>query len=409
MFSLFEILSQLVGGSLIFWPLLNSLAIIALFLYWIFFGQKRKPEKITFYLFCLFASLYLLKIIGTIYSSDLKTAGFKLQQTSALLVLPLIYAFSSLQRNRFSRTMDFFSICCTAGVLAGLGWGVVRLFNTGSLHHLQGYDLVILKGMAPYIFGLCCLTSMSWNAYRLELDGRTVNKIFWLRISLLLLFTLFLLLLGNRLSIMLLFFLVLIYFFKTNFRKSYKIAGLSLVVFLVMAMGMVTPKLQQQWNEIRAISKQQMIRLDEDSSLGRSWGGGVLRLAIWQCAFDVFQEHPLAGVGTGDAQQALQESYEKRKFYFASRYNKYNAHNQYIQQLVTHGLPGLLLLIACIATGLVIAFRSGNDLALFFWVCFGVACFTESILEINKGIVWFSFFGSLFGLQSNNDQLPTPK
>ena len=82
-----------------------------------------------------------------------------------------------------------------------------------------------------------------------------------------------------------------------------------------------------------------MIHLDQDSSLGRSWGGGVLRLAIWQCAFDIVREYPIIGVGTGDSQQALQDSYEKRKFYFASRYNKYNAHNQYIQQMVTHGIP----------------------------------------------------------------------
>ena len=204
---------------------------------------------------------------------------------------------------------------------------------------------------------------------------------------------------GNRLSIMLLFFLVLIYFFKTNFRKSYKVAALSLIAFLVMAIGMVTPKLRQQWNEIKTISKQQMIQLDQDSSLGRSWGGGVLRLAIWQCAIDVIAEHPLAGVGTGDSQQALQDSYEKRKFYFASRYNKYNAHNQYIQQMVTHGVAGLLLLLACIGTGLYYSLKSGNELALFFWVSFAIACCTESMLEINKGIVWFSFFGSLLSFQ----------
>ena len=243
---------------------------------------------------------------------------------------------------------------------------------------------------------------MSWQIFRLGKDGFQKSNVFWIRISSLALFTLFLLLMGNRMSILLLFFLVLIHLIKTNFRKEYKIAAISVVLVLLLTIGMLTPKLRQQLNEIRTISKQQMIHLDQDSSLGRSWGGGVLRLAIWQCAFDIVREYPIIGVGTGDSQQALQDSYEKRKFYFASRYNKYNAHNQYIQQMVTHGIPGLLLLLACIATGFILSLKTGNELAFYFWLCFTIACCTESILEINKGIVWFTFFGSLFSFAGNS-------
>ena len=248
MVPLFEIFSQLVAGSLVFWPLLNSMAIIALFLYWIFFVSKLWPQdKTALSLFYFFASLYMIKIIGTFYSDDLKSAVFKLQQTSALLVLPMIYAFSIPGEKQLNRTLDFFSTCCAAGALAGISWGFVQYFKTGSLHYLQGYELVVLKGMAPYIWGLCCLTCMSWQIFRLGKDGFQKSNVFWIRISSLALFTLFLLLMGNRMSILLLFFLVLIHLIKTNFRKEYKIAAISVVLVLLLTIGMLTPKLRQQF------------------------------------------------------------------------------------------------------------------------------------------------------------------
>ena len=85
------------------------MAIIALFLYWIFFVSKLWPQdKTALSLFYFFASLYMIKIIGTFYSDDLKSAVFKLQQTSALLVLPMIYAFSIPGEKQLNRTLDFF-------------------------------------------------------------------------------------------------------------------------------------------------------------------------------------------------------------------------------------------------------------------------------------------------------------
>jgi O-antigen ligase len=119
-------------------------------------------------------------------------------------------------------------------------------------------------------------------------------------------------------------------------------------------------------------------------------------LAIWRCSFDLIEQHGLIGLGTGDVQDELQKAYEKRKFYFASRYNNYNAHNQYIQQLLSHGIIGLVSLLLSIGIGFYLAFKQKNTLYFYFLVIFAVICLTESFLEINKGIIWYSFFNSLF-------------
>jgi len=93
----------------------------------------------------------------------------------------------------------------------------------------------------------------------------------------------------------------------------------------------------------------------------------------------------------------LQKAYENRKFYFASMYNRYNAHNEYLQITLANGIPGLLILLSCIFYPL-LNYRkkfSGNIYFLFL-LLFAVVAITESILEVNKGIIWYSFLNSIF-------------
>ena len=158
----------------------------------------------------------------------------------------------------------------------------------------------------------------------------------------------------------------------------------------------INPFLNRQWNELTDFSSQNTIQLDKDASLGRSWGGKQLRLAIWKCSMDVIRRNWLSGVGTGDAQDSLQAAYEQRKFYFASRYNRYNTHNQYLQEFVTYGIVGLLIFVACLAGPFFVKFSFSQK--QFYWIfllAFALACITDTPLDLNKGIIWYAFFNSL--------------
>jgi O-antigen ligase len=166
----------------------------------------------------------------------------------------------------------------------------------------------------------------------------------------------------------------------------------------IVAIAIATlPLLKGQWNELKDFSSGNTIQLDEDASLGRGWGGKAIRFALWQCSKDVIGRHWLTGVGTGDVQDSLQMAYEQRKFYFASRYNKYNAHNQYIQIFVGHGIVGFLLLVLSI--GIPLFSKKPKEYSLlytYFLLLFAGICCTEVILDTNKGIVWYSLINSIF-------------
>ncbi len=122
-----------------------------------------------------------------------------------------------------------------------------------------------------------------------------------------------------------------------------------------------------------------------------------IRVAIWRSGKDLILRHPLLGVGTGDVQDSLQQAYESRKFYFASRYNRYNLHNQYLQTLAAFGIYGLVILLTVMIVPVVcLNYGAFFRIRLIFLLLFFLICFTEVILDTNKGIIWYSFFNSIF-------------
>ncbi len=83
-----------------------------------------------------------------------------------------------------------------------------------------------------------------------------------------------------------------------------------------------------------------------------------------------------------------------------------NAHNQYIDTMISTGIIGLLLLVACFLIPAVIAIR----LKVFDVVCFAflvmiaINAMFESIFEMQMGIIFFCFFWQLFIQKSIGEQ-----
>jgi hypothetical protein len=59
------------------------------------------------------------------------------------------------------------------------------------------------------------------------------------------------------------------------------------------------------------------------------------------------------------------------------------------------GLIGLLSFLICIGGAFYMAWKSKQMLYLVFTTIFTISCFTESMLEVNKGIIFYAFFNAL--------------
>jgi len=125
-----------------------------------------------------------------------------------------------------------------------------------------------------------------------------------------------------------------------------------------------------------------------------SYSSTKLRLVTWSAAWHLMATHPF-GVGTGSTSKALNAIYLQEGETYAAKRN-FNAHNQFLQLGAELGWPAVLLLFAClISLWLRDTGQQHSMLALFIALC-GMNFLFESFLEVQAGIVFFSFWILLF-------------
>jgi O-antigen ligase len=387
-----------IAFTMVWWPLLNSVCCILLAGYWLFFLPKKKADRQTLLLILLFVSLYVISVAGFFYSENISEAVFRLQIKLPLLLFPVVFGYTGyLPQPYFKQVILAFSISFVLFCWFSFFKAAFIFFNTGDTSVFFGYDILLLKNIYPSAASLYAVFVITMHLIQI----RTKNANRFYCITAVFTVLVFLFLLGNRmgllLSIVMIFYNIWMYLTKLYWKLTF---SLILIACLLLGLSLNIP-LQKKVKNMFTFSNEAIIPLDTDETLARSWDGKALRIAIWRCASDIIRSNFTVGVGTGDAQVELQKAYEQRKFYFASRYNRYDAHNQYIQQWIMNGIVGVLLLCLALIAPFFFSVLRTNSYYIFFLVIFGLFCITESMLEINKGIVWYSFFNSIFVFSGN--------
>lgn len=369
---------------------LNSALVIVLLALW-FFLPKRTNWRESGIVILAASMPFWLAAAGMIYTDNVEEGLFRLQQKALLLVLPLLFLTIHVDLGRLARTMmSLFvlgvTIACAVSVLASLyQWG-----QTGSSQYFTGHGLARFLDLYPYVFALLCLVALTVLA---EAERGSIALYPWLgrkvRLGLGILLVGFLLLLAVQQVILIWVLLTLFYAWRVLPQKKWVGAiAVFLVVLLAMSVALVAP-LREKVNDIVSGSDRNTIPLDQEGPMKQEWNGIAVRKAIWTCAWDLIRENPVWGVGTGDGQDALQQAYANRKFHLAALYNRYNAHNQYVQTLVCAGVIGLAIWLTSIGW-LLWKFRH-ESLFLFTFAALLFSMLTESMLETNKGNLIVAF------------------
>lgn len=120
----------------------------------------------------------------------------------------------------------------------------------------------------------------------------------------------------------------------------------------------------------------------------------TMRPYFWKAALHAIAANPLAGVGTGDVQDAMNEAYAGTQTPLKEEWYK-RPHNQFITITLALGLAGLLIFLLSLI-GPLIYLR--NNISLLYWVFFIIAIlsfFVEDTLETQAGQTFYAFFNSL--------------
>ncbi|MBS1557918.1 MAG: O-antigen ligase family protein [Bacteroidetes bacterium] len=374
----------------------NSVASILLLLFWLLFLPKKwdfarmKPVL-------LLSSLFWISLAGMIYTQNFDEGVFRIQQKLLLLVYPLVLGTVAWDWKPSRQWIAAaFVITVFAACVYSLSYATVYAVRYQNTTHFFSHPLAASLDFYPYVLALLCLASV------LILTEAFIQHKglpdFFLRpatfFSLILFFSVYLFLLSVVQILLAGFIVAVVYIFRLSRKRQLLWVWMLSLAGVAGVFISLVPSLSTKVNDL-VNGKQNTIPLDRDASLGFiAWNGIAMRKAVWACTLDAIKGNPLLGVGTGDGQDELQQAYEKRQFYFASRYNRFNTHNQYLQTVVNFGLIGL----ATWAVSLFLLFRNltGHWLAQCLLAVCLFAMLTESMLETNKGILAVAFLLSVF-------------
>jgi O-antigen ligase len=342
---------------------------------------------------------------GMLYTSNLEEGTSILRRLMPLLAFPLILSTCSLQlqQKQFVYLVLNFVVCCFIGSLICLAGAALNYWQTGSYNSFFYHEFAAYIQMQGIYFSIYigfCIIALGWLLFTRQGMGVFRNKS--ILSGLIGFFLLILILLSIRVAIAGMLLVIILSIIRHYHRKKQILKGLLVCFLLASSVALATflnPVSREKFLE--AFNFQDSIVLDasQDTSLEKGWGGRAIRVAIWRCAWDVIKENPLVGVGTGDVQDKLQDSYRANNFLFAADYNRYNAHNQFIETQLAIGMFGLINLLLIFILPFLISVRKHKYLYAAFLIFLAINCTTESVLIRQKGAIFFGLFNSIMAFQ----------
>ncbi len=342
----------------------------------------------------LFSGLFIVYLIGMLYTDNQQEGWFSVQVKLSLIVFPILFATSdvsywTIRRVRlpliaFVAGSFLSSLICLGMALQGYNsTGNSDLFyyiNLSYFHH-PGY-------MAMYIsFATAILIS-----YLIQNKGLWKNRwrLIILNLLLILYFSIFVVLLSSKAGIIT---LVLIFFLSVSFivfvQRKYK-QGLLLMVLISITLATILnvfPYSANRFNIAGNVMEQSDL-IDESTTEGT-----VERILIWRYSIDLMNDNFFFGVGTGDVTDALVNLYQERDFIDASE-KKLNAHNQYIQTFLALGLVGFIVLLLSLLLPAIFSVVRRQFIYFCFLVIVGFNFLIESMLLRQAGVVFYAFFNA---------------
>jgi O-antigen ligase len=123
-----------------------------------------------------------------------------------------------------------------------------------------------------------------------------------------------------------------------------------------------------------------------------------LRSEIWSISYQLAMKHKMLGIGTGYHTEIYLTDAEME---IMKHLSLVNAHNQFLQTFLEHGILGLFLLIFLMAYSFYFAIKTKNYLLLMLIISICINIFFESMFERSRGIFTFSLFYCLFVVKNN--------
>lgn len=390
----------------------NSIALIICAAISLLFIKKLPLDKLVKFPLNIFLLLFVYLLIGMFYTQNEAVGWAIIERNYSLLFVPFIVSsFSILSLKQQKWILNSFVFFTTAVAVYLLCYAIVDYFQTGSVYieGKSGHPLYnkfmhhrLTEPLEIHAIYFALYLSFSF-VYLLNHFISTIKRLpivykvsyivlflFYSLMIVLLKSALFALAVPIAISI-----LLLIHFGKKIFKKtSYLIASTVLIVALAaFSFYGVQSKIQNFSTDLK---------LTEEHP-----GPLKIRLGVWYCSWETIKDNFFLGVGTGDGDDALLETYNEYDFFIGKR-DQFNAHNMFLQYWISNGILAVIIYLTLLLALSWHFYKCKNYPGFLLVFLFFAFSFTESTMMRQGGIVFFVFFSSLLYFRKNtSDHLIT--
>ena len=392
---------------------INNVSIILLGLVWLLSGGLKNLKQLGSNKTALALIVYYVFGAITVLYSHNKANGAKwMEYHSPLIYLSLFLGASFITLAEKRKLLLLFAWVTSAAALLAFLFGVVRTIQTGDSESLYNDGLGTLFDKQAVYFAMYGNFAIAIFLYFLHNKWLTRDLFRKMAVSSIFLLTVLNYFLASRIGMFVLALLYVGYVFILIYRQKRILTGLILLLGIFIGGFLFTqlfPKAALRLANITETTYDYKSLNGGDhynaEIKGGEWNSMNTRLAVWHCATEVAREHWLTGVGAGDVEDKLQEKYREKQFVFALRYNL-NAHNQYLDVLISSGVGGVILFLI---TFFLLPFsraRVEKDYLLWFFIAsLAIYMITEVMLNRNQGVAFIAFFLTLLSVKTE-EKLP---
>lgn len=368
-----------------------------------------------------FIGFVLIHFTGMLYTSDVKTGWLEIEKKIFMFLvilavgtIPLKYTKDEVNKIIlfFIASCFFASVYCLvfafqqsqllgAGEISISDFDYLSSTSFSELHPgAENWMLFSYRalpsaiGLHPTYFSLYIAFSIIFLIHVSDtqrIKTRSYGIIAW---TLIIYFSAFLVLLSTRIILISVFILLIARIFFSHFsgKKMPARLGAAVLILWLMFLIYINPVTWYRCYEEFMLSAYE-VKPAEEYFLSTD-----IRSSLWWICWKSLNDiNVVWGEGTGAASGVVAGLSERLSI--TNVLNTTDPHNQYVSALISHGIFGVILLLAILIIPLSIAWRKGDFLIFSFCTLIGLTCLTESTLELQKGIMFFTLFYALLVYQ----------
>lgn len=397
----------------------NSISIISSFIIAIVIYKKREIhfQKALF----LPIALYLVMLFSLFWTIDLQETKSALLKEVSLLAIPvLFFILPKLTKNEITKITQYFSYAIFLYTVFYLSKAIIRFVITKDSSVFFYHELVTLEVNAIHV---SVYVAIGFFVLLIKPNKSLIDKI-----AIPLLFVVIVLLSSKNIIVV---FLILLFFHqlfllkKQVKRKFYLLAFLAFSIFSITFFGKIKERFLIELNSNVSENNQNTTEFNVTDNvynvtIKEAWSkekfapndyfpGFALRVYQVRIFNELLHEDTLfwKGYGLNASWAKIKEKRIQHNLY--EGYDKFNFHNQYIQNFAELGVFGFIVLLAMVVINLKNAIKKKDFIHISFAILMISLFLTESFLWRQRGVVFFTTIYCLFNSEIVENSSPKQK